>query len=106
MVKKQREIVELPVDLFIDLTPPKKGEDLMVVARKAEAQLRKGEKDPLVYLYTNLAVEHFRELRNYIRRNYPKNKELKRFISAVQKQQSLDTFVDHIAEGLKGLIKG
>ncbi|MCK4876179.1 MAG: hypothetical protein KAT03_01180, partial [Candidatus Heimdallarchaeota archaeon] len=36
MVKEQREIIELPVDLSINLTPLKKKEDLIVVAREAE----------------------------------------------------------------------
>ncbi|MHA1954914.1 MAG: hypothetical protein ACW96U_13310 [Candidatus Heimdallarchaeaceae archaeon] len=106
MVKEQRELLDIPLDLSINLISPKRKEDLMVLAQKAETQLRKGEKDPLVYLYTKLAVDHFRELRSYIRRNHPKNKTLDRFISAVQKQQSLDTFVDHMAEGLNGLIEG
>ncbi|NPD87776.1 MAG: hypothetical protein HGN29_03585 [Asgard group archaeon] len=45
----------------------------MVVTRRAEAELRKGEKDPIVYLYTKLAVDHFRELKGYIERSNPKN---------------------------------
>lgn len=56
----------------------------MVVARRAEAELRKGERDPIVYLYTKLAVDHFRELKRDIERSEPKNRELKKFISSVR----------------------
>ena len=79
MVKQQREMLELPIDLSIDLVPPKKKEDLMVVVQKVEAQLRRGEKGPIIYLYTKLAVDHFRELERYIQGSNHGNRELKKF---------------------------
>ena len=104
MVKEQRELLQLPIDLSINLIPPRKKEDLMVAANSAEAELRRGEKDPIVYLYTKLVVDHFRELRTNIERNCPKNRELKKFISAVREQQNLDTLVDSMIEGLEELL--
>ena len=104
MVKKQRELLQLPVDLSINLIPPKKKEDMMIVARRAEAELRRGEKDPIVYLYTKLAVDHFRELRSNIERNHPKNRELKKLISSVRVQKTLDNLVESMIEGLEELL--
>ena len=104
MVKKQRELLQLPVDLSINLILPKKKEDMMIVARRAEAELRRGEKDPIVYLYTKLAVDHFRELRSNIERNHPKNRELKKLISSVRVQKTLDNLVESMIEGLEELL--
>ncbi len=104
MVKEQRELLQLPLELSINLISPKKKEDMMVVARRADTELRRGEKDPIVYLYTKLVVDHFRELRSNIERNYPKNRDLKKFISTVREQQTLDTLVDSMIEGIEELL--
>ncbi len=104
MVKEQRELLQLPLDLSISLIPPKKQEDIMIVASRAEAELRRGEKDPIVYLYTKLVVDHFRELRTNIERNYPENRELQKFLSSVREQQALDNLVESMIEGLEGLL--
>ncbi|MHA1346872.1 MAG: hypothetical protein ACTSVO_15290 [Candidatus Heimdallarchaeaceae archaeon] len=105
LLKKQRAILELPLDLYINLAPVDMNDEdsYLQALRDYEQSLHQGVKDPLIFGFKKIFEQSYKDFASFLSSSFNPLLPLKRKIEEIkQLDEMLSLIVTEITSYLQG----